>query len=319
MVIHNFGMTKEELDRRCAEMRAKYAATRTRDGVPPVFAPPSPAPARRRAVTPPPTPPALPASNYEIDKPHPLIRITMKGIRDLRPGWRAQEPLLATAGDGRLDFKVSPELLKRAAWVMDGFIKRFEAEGMHVSVKDRATLVEMNGQTVPVRIREGINQLDVPPEQRKDTWHKRLYRASGILHFEIVRSYGPDRLSSDTARWRLEERADRIVGALRQRLEELKRREDERHVAEIMRQHEARQEARHEKQRAEMKQRTESLLEDVEAWHQSARIRAYLAAFRTQMEKWSGPVDPEAEVGKWLAWANRYADSIDPLNPSGCT
>ena len=126
-------------------------------------------------------------------------------------------------------------------------------------------------------------------------------------------------MSSDTARWRLEERADRIIGALRQRLEELNRREDERHVAEIMRQHEARQEARHEKERAEMKQRTESLLEDVEAWHQSQKIRAYLTAFRMQMEKWSGPVDPGTEVGKWLAWANRYADSLDPLNPSGCS
>ena len=221
-----------------------------------------------------------------------------------------------TAGDGRRDLKVSPELLKRAAWVMDGFIKRFEAEGMHVSVKDRATLVEMDGQTVPVRIREGINQLDVPPEQRKDTWHKRLYRANGILHFEIVRSYGPDRLSSDTARWRLEERADRIVGALRQRLEELKRREDERHVAEIMRQHEARQEARHEKQRG----RDETAYGEPDGGCRGVapepRIRAYLAAFRAQMEKWSGPVDPETEVGKWLAWANRYADSIDPLNPS---
>jgi hypothetical protein len=56
-------------------------------------------------------------------------------------------------------------------------------------------------------------------------------------------------------------------------------------------------------------------MKDVETWHQSQRIRTYLAAFRAAMEKWSRPVDPQTEVGKWLEWASRYADSIDPLNP----
>jgi hypothetical protein len=266
-------------------------------------------------MAPPPTLPAPPVSDYEIENPHPLIKATLKGVRGLRPGWRAQEPVIMTAGEGRVNLKVSPELLQRAAWVMDGFIKRFEVEGLHVSVKDRATLVEQDGQAVPVRIREGIKQMEVPPEQRKDTWHKLLYRPNGILHFEIVRSYGSDRLSSDTARWRLEQKADRIVDALRQRLEELKRLEDERQIAEVFRRHEAVREAAREREQSEMQQRAESLMKDVEAWHQSQRIRTYLAAFRAAMEKWSRPVDPQTEVGKWLEWASRYADSIDPLNP----
>jgi hypothetical protein len=105
--------------------------------------------------------------------------------------------------------------------------------------------------------------------------------------------------------------------AIRELLEEQKRQADERRVAEIIRQHEARQEACRERQRAELKQRTESLTKDVEAWDQSQKIRSFLAAFRTAMEEWSGPIDPKGEVGKWLEWANRYADSLDPLNPSG--
>lgn len=82
-----------------------------------------------------------------------------------------------------------------------------------------------------------------------------------------------------------------------------------------MKQHEALREAERERERAELRQRAESLVKDVEAWHQSEKIRAYLAAFRTTMEKWSGPIDPSTEVGKWLDWARGYADSIDPLKP----
>jgi hypothetical protein len=26
-----------------------------------------------------------------------------------------------------------------------------------------------------------------------------------------------------------------------------------------------------------------------------------------------GPIDPESDAVKWLAWAQRYADSIDPM------
>jgi hypothetical protein len=214
-----------------------------------------------------------------------------------------------------VDLKVSPELLQRAAWIMDGLIKRLERDGFHVSVKDHSTLVELNGQSVRVRIREGLHQLQIPPEQRKDSWQKMLYRPNGTLHFEIVHSYSPDRLCSDTARWRLEEKADRIVEKLRERLEELKWREEQRRVEEEMRRHEAIREAARERERAELRQRAESLVKDVEAWHQSEKIRAYLAAFRTTMEKWSGPIDPETEVGKWLDWAILYADSIDPLKP----
>lgn len=219
-------MRKEELERRCAEMRAKYVAARGggSNSIPHVEAPVKVA-ALPKVIKPSITPAVAPAPGYEIDAPHPLIKATLKGARGLRVGYRAQEPFLKTAGDGRVDLKVSPELLQRAAWIMDGLIKRFEREGFRVSVKDHSTLVEWNGQSVPVRIREGLQQVPIPPEQRKDSWHKMLYRPNGTLHFEIVHSYSPDRLCSDSVRWRLEEKADRIVEKLRERLEELKRRE----------------------------------------------------------------------------------------------
>lgn len=227
------------------------------------------------------------------------------------------EPVLITGGEGRLDLKVGLESIKRALWVMDGFIKRFENAHFQVSVKDTSTLVQQNGQSVSVRLREGLRRFDIPPEQRKNAWDSQYgWRPNGVLNFEIIGEWGRERKYSDTATTRVEEKIDRIVDAIRELLDEQRRVAEERHIAEVIRQHEARQEARRERLRAEMKQRTECLLNDVEAWHQSERIRSYLAAFQATMEKWSGPIDPKTELGKWLDWAIRYADSLDPLNPA---
>ena len=200
---------------------------------------------------------------------------------------------------------------------MDGFIKCFENARYQVAVKDTSTLVQQDGQSVSVRLREGLTRFDLPPEQRKNSWDSRYgWRPNGILNFEIIGEWGRERKYSDTATARVEEKAYRIVDAIRELLDEQRRVAEERHVSEVIRQHEARQEARRERLRAEMKQRTECLLNDVEAWHQTQRIRRYLRAFRTAMEKWSGTIDPKTEVGKWLDWASRYADSLDPLNPA---
>lgn len=309
----NRSMKKEELERRCAEMRAKQAATRGGTVMPRGESLLTSPTRQQKAVTPPMTSAIALTSVYAIENPHPLIKATLKGVLGLRVGWRAQEPFLNTAGDGCVDLKVSPQLLQRAACIMDGFIKRLEHEGFQIYVKNRSTLVEFNGQSVPVRIRESSQQVQIPPEQRKHSWQKVLYHPNGALHFEIVDVNGTDRLCSDTARWPLEERADRVVEKLRERLERRRRLDEQRRVDEEMRRHEAIREAARERERSELRRRAESLGKDVEAWHQSEKIRAYLSAFRTSMEKWSGPIDPNTEAGKWLDWASLYADSIDPL------
>ena len=96
VVLDNRGMRKEELERRCAEMRAKYAAPRTGKGVPYVETRTTP-PARQKATTPPLPPAVKPTPNYEIVDPHPLIKATLKGSRALRVGWRAQDPFERSA------------------------------------------------------------------------------------------------------------------------------------------------------------------------------------------------------------------------------
>jgi hypothetical protein len=50
----------------------------------------------------------------------------------------------------------------------------------------------------------------------------------------------------------------------------------------------------------------------MEAWEQAERIRRYTNAL-VEKAAGQGPILPESDLAKWIAWAGRYADRIDPL------
>jgi hypothetical protein len=50
----------------------------------------------------------------------------------------------------------------------------------------------------------------------------------------------------------------------------------------------------------------------MEAWEQAERIRRYTNAL-VEKAAGQGPILPESDLAKWIAWAGSYADRIDPL------
>jgi hypothetical protein len=63
--------------------------------------------------------------------------------------------------------------------------------------------------------------------------------------------------------------------------------------------------------RQELDARVEQLDRNVAAWRRAERIRAYARTVANRMPD-EGPVAPESDTAKWVAWARSYADSIDP-------
>ena len=72
-----------------------------------------------------------------------------------------------------------------------------------------------------------------------------------------------------------------------------------------------RQEEIESRRRYELERRIERLDRNVVAWRRAKRIRAYIQTIAARMPNES-PIAPDSDTGKWLAWARRYADSIDP-------
>jgi hypothetical protein len=88
-------------------------------------------------------------------------------------------------------------------------------------------------------------------------------------------------------------------------LRERQRQEDER-----KRQEEAQRLAEAELRWREELARVERLEQLEKVWRPNQELGELLAALRSAV----GEVDPESEVGKWLSWAEKYADRSDPLN-----
>jgi hypothetical protein len=61
-------------------------------------------------------------------------------------------------------------------------------------------------------------------------------------------------------------------------------------------------------------QRTLKELEDeAAAWRRARRIREYVDAAEQGALAGGGTIEPGSELAKWIVWARRQADEIDPL------
>jgi hypothetical protein len=57
----------------------------------------------------------------------------------------------------------------------------------------------------------------------------------------------------------------------------------------------------------------QQLLQDADRWHQSQKIREYLAAMEKRIESREiRPTDPD-RFPAWMDWAKRFADDMDPM------
>jgi hypothetical protein len=86
----------------------------------------------------------------------------------------------------------------------------------------------------------------------------------------------------------------------------------EREEAEVRRTAESRRKEKLGKLQEQERARLAQLLKDVEAWHQSQKIRAYADAIRTHAEKSEGSDSGQALI-EWVSWVSQQADRIDPL------
>jgi len=81
----------------------------------------------------------------------------------------------------------------------------------------------------------------------------------------------------------------------------------------IEREEEQRWQREQERRRLEDQERRYHLDQHREAWSQSQRLREFLVACEASLIKRKGEFEQDSPKAKWLRWAQRYADRIDPL------
>jgi len=242
---------------------------------------------------------------------HPLIRTTQKVLR----GHEATTDGILCAGHrGGLDIDVSPALLERALMVMNALVQHISAREWTILVRDGRTEISVGKHKIPIRLREALTTVAIPAKDRPNSWDpKTKFIPKGILQFRILSEYGVVRQFEDSRATRLEQKTDHILTALQEYAAELQRRADEAQVRAVFERYERLEKLRDDQERRELERQELSLLADVDGWHQSRRIREYLAAFTEEFEMCCGPVLPKSEAHRWLRWAHDYADSLDPI------
>lgn len=308
-------MRPEELDQRCAELKARMAA-RYKEVAAPRVGPKLKAPHE----------PTKGAERVEQTTPHHLPASAQSGMSRGPVGHDGSKHLANTHG---FDISVSAACRERALSFMTTLLGRLEHAGMRVAVeklegeKGRATWVYVDNEKIGVRLREVNVRIEREPSasekkrrERDPTgyWFREYdWKPTGNLAFALLSNGREVKKWSDEPGKRLEDRVNLIIGGLQRTADRERRHREAREAWQQLRAAEEIQRRQSDLARQDIAKRIEDLNRDAELWHQSKRIRAYLLAFQEKMEKWSGPIDSSSETAKWLEWARRYADRLDPL------
>jgi hypothetical protein len=140
------------------------------------------------------------------------------------------------------------------------------------------------------------------------------YKATGQL---ILRITDRDlrnvrRAWRDGKRQTVERQLNRFVVGLVAAAEEKKA--ERRRAEDAQKAHEQweREEAERQRRRWEQERKIRLLEQDLASLAKSQRVREYVAAFRASAAAREAAIDPESDLGRWLDWATRYADRLDP-------
>lgn len=293
-------------------------------------------------------PPAIPIPEVLAD-PHPMVVRTADSLRAAKPD---KEGLAGPRAKQTLNVRVSPPCIDRATRICDALIKALQARGWSVRVEDpkekerapdrhygyghppkpemtpRRMFAVVDGEDVEFSVYERVarerRELTPAEIKRKETnWREFrhpqwTYTPTGHLYIEIATTTrdhrGPHKWFDRGKHQTLDRRLAEFIAKATELAAAIKR---ERAAAEeARRQHEAWLRERDEKLAAirEEDERLKHLMAEVDAWHGSQRIRAYIEAVRKYLvAKHGTEIEPGSEAAEWIAWATAQADRPDPL------
>jgi hypothetical protein len=256
-----------------------------------------------------------------LRSPHPLVARTLQAMdlaqRSSRYD-RHEEVLHPPYGRSEhcLDVAVGRGNVKRAMRIMDAVVRACEARGYQFappSGKEGGMLcLSALGETFELRLREPTQHVS-----RAAPSDSSSYVLTGKLRLELKHSRSSLEVYTlqDTENTRLEDKLDRLMVAIirevdqrRQRTIYWDERRRDREVAERKQQEVA-------TRREQLEKEQKSLLDQAASWRRCREAREFIAAVRQIADERWGKIEAGSHIDKWLEWADRIADTLDPLAP----
>jgi hypothetical protein len=210
---------------------------------------------------------------------------------------------------------------------MDSLLKELEQREIPIELVDdrqMSTQISVLGETFGICIEEVFDRVErkLTPaqeaEKKRHPWmfdrpeYDRVPTGNLVLRLKNGQ-YGYGRANwRDGKVQRLESLLKKFIVALFECAVKKRSARIEREEAEVRRIAESRRKEELRKLQEQERTRLAQLLKDVDAWHQSQKIRAYADAVMAHAEKNDGS-DSGQELMEWVSWVSQQADRIDPL------
>lgn len=259
----------------------------------------------------------------ELSAPHQLVRLTEASIKNVSAD---EDGLVRPRSIKALELSVSPANIDRALRTLGSLLKAMEDRGYRIEVdSDRnpnASSLVLHGERVRFDIKEVLRREErVAPTQSSVSSYRWLenthydFIPTGRLSLRIL-EFGRDNLRRT---W-TDGKSQRIEGCLNAFLisalkvaDAIKQRE--RQFREEREQRDRLQAERAERERllTEEGERRRMLFDEVRRWNLSTQIRRYLEEVKETGPHEGVADSPCQKDERWLAWAARVADELDPL------
>jgi hypothetical protein len=257
---------------------------------------------------------------------HPLVEVIRK---ELKKAEENKVGILVSEVGWCSAIAVSKPALSRALSVLDALFRAFEKRGYTIvnqEAKEKAH-IDIQGGKAKFVIEEVIGHRDLTLSEQKDKvrnpWKYRynfIRCPSGDLCLRII-GWGAARNTwRDGKRQSVEDCLNRfMMGLATEAAHDLQvRRERERE--EVERKKQERLAELEERKRLAEQRKLWALLVESESFEKSQQIRAYVKAMKEHMRESALTAETYESFAKWVRWATRQADKLDPLAPgSFCT
>jgi hypothetical protein len=256
----------------------------------------------------------------DFRKAHGLIRMSRAQLEGMTldrygrvgPGWREKCVNIVT----------TKQSLRRALLILDAIFRGLEAKGHKAEVVSNRnqfeTGIKVGDEFVRIKIMEKTTQkereLSKEEKTRSYLWDRYIYEPTGILTFSIEEYWvSPQKSWADSIRGKLETLLGEIIEGIlasgeKLRLRRIEEQEEQRRYAE-----EQRKAMELQRLWEQEKSRRQALEQQADLWDKVDRLRAFIGACEARLAN-KGELGDDSVAPRWLEWARRCADEMDPLN-----
>ena len=204
-----------------------------------------------------------------------------------------------------LNINVSKELLPRTLRLMDTLIKALRLRGHQINTSRHNTTVNINGQDVPIGLREKTKRVK---RESNSSWDSYDYVPVGILIIKVIESYSNKEISDN--KLPLEKQLAHIIASFELWAKEKSEWHESCRQNQLKWQEEEKIRKEFEKQQEDDLSAFRKALNKAERWHKTNNFRNYINEVEV---KALASNNLNGETQKWLAWARKKADWYDPF------